>query len=353
MRLLFVHHVQEDRGSAQDMFHYARVAAALGHEVVLYGPSRPDTTFRYTQEVKPTDAVIFIFEWTTQLQSGDAMDLARLVTRVPRERRVVIDCDGKYNDAISINGDVNHLDAESSRQWIAVCDSLSDKILQPTHHPLRPNVRPFFFHGYDVSWEVPLEFGNKPYGMVYVGNNWFRWRSLERVLKTIANIRDQVGPIALVGNGWDKPAPWANETLPEDAYRTDPAFLKRLGVETIPPVRFDRVIEWMGRGVFSPVIYRPLFDHLRLVTCRTYETPAAKTVPLFCQEESYVREILGAAGSELVCPAERAEERILDLLQRPKHYRAVVREIRQHLANHYSYAARVNELIDIVETRGS
>jgi hypothetical protein len=349
MKLLFVHHVIEDRGSAQDMFHYVRVAEQLGHQIALYGPCPAGSPFRYSQDVDRADAVIFIFEWTTQLQNADALDLARLVERFPRERRVVIDCDGNYNDAISVAGDVNHPDVVSSRRWVAVCDSLSDKIYQPTWHPLCANVRPFFFHAYEPSWEQPLDFVSKPYGMVYVGNNWFRWRSLERLLKSIEKIRDRVGPLALVGNGWGQRAPWANSTLPEDAYRTDPVLLERLKVETVSPVRFDRVIEWMGRGVFNPVIYRPLFDRLQLVTCRTYETPAANTIPLFCQDEQFVRGTYGTAGLELVLPAEQPEEKIVDLLARPKHYEGVVLEIRNHLATHYSYEARVKELIDIVE----
>ena len=42
MKLLFVHHVIEDRGSAQDMFHYVRVAEQMGHEITLYGPRPAD-----------------------------------------------------------------------------------------------------------------------------------------------------------------------------------------------------------------------------------------------------------------------------------------------------------------------
>ena len=30
-----------------------------------------------------------------------------------------------------------------------ICDSLSDRVYQPTLHPLRSNVGTFFFHGYD------------------------------------------------------------------------------------------------------------------------------------------------------------------------------------------------------------
>jgi hypothetical protein len=349
VRLIFVHHVLEDRGSAQDMFHYARVAKMLGHEVRLYGQPNSASAFNYSMDVESADAVVFIVEWTSDVQNGDSLDFARLLRKFPRRRRIVIDCDGKYNDAISVAGDVNHPDAESSRRWVEICDSLSDTILQPTYHPLRPNVKPFFFHAYDPSWEVPLDFGNKDFGMVYVGNNWFRWRSIERVLKTIEKVRDRVGRLALVGNGWDKPAPWANSTLPEDAYRTDPAFLNRMGVEAVAPVRFDQVIGWMGRGLFSPVVYRPLFDHLGLVTCRTYETPAANTIPLFCQDEQYVREIYGEVGIELVLPSQRPEEKIVDLLDRPTHYLEVVREVRHELARRYAYADRLKELIELVQ----
>ena len=48
----------------------------------------------------------------------------------------------------------------------------------------------------------------------------------------------------------------------------------------------------MGEGV-QPGLYRPLFDHLRLVTCRTFETPAANTIPLFAQDAAFVEEIYG------------------------------------------------------------
>src|SRR5262249_39324488 len=155
MRLMFVHHVIEDRGSAQDMSNYAAAARELGHEVALYGPPNPRSAFRYSLEVGDADAVIFIFEWTTALQYGNNVDWVRLVGRVPRRRRVVIDCDGAYNEAISVEGDVNHQDVESSRRWVQICDGLSDKIYQPTLHPRRPNVRPFFFHAYSPSWEWP------------------------------------------------------------------------------------------------------------------------------------------------------------------------------------------------------
>ena len=40
MRLMFIHHVLEDRGSAQDMFHYARIAQATGARGRAFRPAR-------------------------------------------------------------------------------------------------------------------------------------------------------------------------------------------------------------------------------------------------------------------------------------------------------------------------
>src|SRR5258708_5688188 len=101
MRLIFVHWVYEDRGSAQDLHNYREAATRMGHEIAIYGPPNI-SPFHYSLEVNQADAVVFIFEWTTALQGGDQLDWLRLAGRVPRDRRIVIDCDGKYNDRISV-----------------------------------------------------------------------------------------------------------------------------------------------------------------------------------------------------------------------------------------------------------
>jgi len=191
MRLMLVHWVVEDRGSAQDMYHYAEVAKDLGHEVALYGRPRTASSFNYSLDTGSADAIVFLNEWTTDLQYGDRMDLMRLMAKVPRERRVVVDLDGKYNDAIQVVGDYNHSDEAASKQWIEVCDSLSDKIYQASLCPRRPNVRSFLFHAYSPTWEVPLDFRGKEYGMYCVGNNWFpgrcRWTSAARSMGCTAS----------------------------------------------------------------------------------------------------------------------------------------------------------------------
>ena len=350
MKLIFVHYVIEDRGSAQDMRHYVEAARRLGHDVVLYGLRPLPSPFTYSRDLEDADAIVFIFEWTTDLQYGDTLDLARLVSAVPRRRRVVIDCDGGYNDPITVIGDINHHDAPSAKRWVDVCDSLSDKIVQPTFHPLRHNVGTFFFHAYDPGWEVPLDRAAKPYGMCYVGNNWFRWRSLRRVLEAAERVRAAVGPIALVGHGWATPAPWVSPTLVADAYDNDPDYLDGLGVEVVPPVPFHDVIGWMSKAVFTPVIYRPLFDHLRLVTCRTFESPAANTIPIFCQDAEFVAEIYGEEAVALALPDHDPHELILDVATHPESYLPVVESIRGRLRERFTYERQLLQLVEIVKS---
>src|SRR5262249_54561350 len=216
--------------------------------------------------------------------------------------------------------------------------SLSDKIFQPTYHPQRPNVGTFFFHAYNPDWEVPLDFSAKQFGMFYVGHNWFRWRPMMRMLQLIEPIRGRVGRIGIMGHGWGSMPPWANTSIAKDAYYSDAEYLQKLGVEVKPPIVFSDVIAAMSTGVFTPVIYRPLFNHLKLVTCRTFETPAANTIPLFGLEESYVQELYGDEALELVGGGDGSEERILDVTRRPEHYAAIVERIRARLAERHSYA---------------
>jgi hypothetical protein len=171
---------------------------------------------------------------------------------------------------------------------------------------------------------------------------------MHRVLRAIEPSREQFGRIAVVGHGWDALPPWAKWMNIEDYFYTDQTYLKEMGVEFIPPVSFEQVIGWMSKGMLSPVIYRPLFSHLGLVTCRTFETPAANTIPLFGLDMAYVREIYGECAAELVLPTQHADEKIADILRRPEHYAEIVTGIRAQLAKKHSYEARLRELIDIV-----
>jgi hypothetical protein len=350
MRLMFIYWAFEDQGSGLLIQGYTQAAKALGHEVAVYGRPNPKIPLHYSLDVESADAVICIFEWTTKLMHGDNLDWVRLMSKVPRERRVIVDGDGNYNDIVQVGGDYNHRDAAASRQWIEICDSLTDKVCQPTFHPLRPDVRTFLFYCYNPAWEVPLDFRAHEMAMIYVGHSKFRWGPMARILKAVEPIRAQVGRLGVVGHGWDALPPWAAPMQMEDAYHTDPAYLKKLGVEVFPPIPFEQVVSWMSKASFNPVISRPTFNRLRLVTPRFFETPAANTIPLFGLDEAYVQEIYGEPALELVLPADRPEEKILDMLRRPGYYAEIVRGIRRHLTQKHSQAARLQELIAIVES---
>jgi Glycosyl transferases group 1 len=365
MRLMFLYWRIGNAGSAQDILQYARVAPSLGHEVVMYAPEEPNSPFECSLDVESADAVILVFEWNLYAFPGGEkqkrriyrdglmgighLNVAKLLSRVPRARRLILDCDGMYNDATDVCGDFNHVDAEASDRRTELCESLTDKIFQPTYRPLRKNVRPFMFHAYDPSWERPLDFGHKQHGMIYVGNNWFRWKALHRVLRAIEPIREHIGRVALVGQDWAAMPWWVSSPLREQAYYTDPEYLDRIGIEVREPVEVDQVIATMGTAVFNPVLIRPIFAHFGLVTCRTFETPAASTIPLFAQDADYVTAVYGRRAAGLVLrDGEAASAQILDVLRRPEAYAEIVRDIRRHLAEQHSYAVRLQELVRLV-----
>src|SRR5262245_57797218 len=120
MRLMFVYYAYADQGSGLVLQGYSAAARALGHEVAVYGKANPRIPLNYSLDLGSADAVVFLFEWTTCLEHGDNLDFARLVSKVPRARRVILDGDGNYNDPITVEGDSNHPDAAASRRWIDV-----------------------------------------------------------------------------------------------------------------------------------------------------------------------------------------------------------------------------------------
>jgi hypothetical protein len=349
MKLVFVCWPFEDQGSGNIIQGYTEAASELGHEVTVYACPNEKIPLNYSLAVDSADALVFLFEWTTRQYYGDRLDLARLVGKVPRERRVVVDGDGNYNNPLCIDGDSNHKDDASSRCWREVCDSLSDKICQPTFHPLLPNVRPFLFYAYNPRWEQPLNFTAKEFTMLYVGNSKFRWKPMERLLRALEPARSTLGRIGVIGHGWGAMPPWAAELQMEEAYFTDPSYLQGLGVDVLPPVPFKDVITWMSKATFNPVLARPTFGHMRLVTPRLFETLAASTIPLFVLDEAYITELYGSEALELRLPDKQPEEKILDLVARPEHYAGIVRRIRRHLAEKHSHKIRVLRLIELIE----
>ncbi len=348
MRLMFFYHVGEDVGSAQTIHNYSRVAKAMGHEVAVYGSQPAGSNLNYSMDVESADVIIFVLESWLEPHYAGYLNLVRLMSKAPRKRRIVIDNDGLYNNLIRVGGDFSHPDDQECRTRSELYESISDRIFQPSFRPLRPNVRTFIFHGYNPKLEMPLDFSAKEYGMFYVGNNWFRWRAMRRVLQAVEPIRDKVGRIGLAGWSWSAMPRWVPSPLREQACYTELEYLQQMGVEIMPAVPVDQVISTMSKGVFSPVLVRPLFNHLRMVNPRMFETPAANTIPLFDLDPEYVQEIFGDEALELVLPAHHPKEKILDALSQPDRYVPILKAVRRRLAEKHSYEVRVKELIEMV-----
>ena len=330
MKLMFVYWGYENAGSMLDLRGYARAARAMGHEVTVYGPPNPKFALDYSQYLDGADAVVFVFEWTTALQFGDRLDWARLVEAVPRNRRLVIDCDGAYNDPIEFRGDYNH-------RTVRIEPLLDGRLRQPVGQDLpadatgreRKNVRPFLFHIYDPTWETPLEFADKEFGMIYVGHTKFRWRGMSQ---GAARHRAGAGPggprrAGRGGLGASRPD-WMEWDDIKANYYVDRDYLKRIGVEALPAVPVsNRSPTRINKGVFNPVVYRPLFERLGMVTCRTFETPAAGTIPLFLLDRDYVAEIFRGARA-------RAGARRRRMPREDRRRAGAARALRRHRDGH-------------------
>jgi hypothetical protein len=364
MKLLVVSRMDRYARAINTITNYVKAGMAQDHEVAIYGeqtsgpPSLP-----HSLEVSRFDFAIFVVYDPEDFP--DLPYLARILDGMPKARRAIIDCTGRYNDTIRIEHDFNHLqklDGHQDWEWNEGFEAVADKILQPTLHPLKPGVRPFLFHAYDPAavarpynsaheaaqaWSRQGSAG-KPYGMIYLGNNWQRWTQTRRLMDGLQPLRGELGPMRLAGWGWDKRPDWAVE-LGLQGVDTDPAFLERLGVETKEGVPFDGFIEYVSQARFCPVMQRPLFNHLGLVTNRTFETFCADTMPLLMLPESLVEAIHGPAA-RLLAPGEDVTGRVKDMLRRPEVYWDAVLKTRAHLAERHSFRRRFQELLAILKS---
>ena len=353
MKLLLVNAVDPWTRSVSTVHRYVAAGRALGHEVAIYGPPHPElASLPFTTDLGGVDLALFVVQVPTDFP--DMPHLARILDGLPRERRMVVDLWGRFNDTILLEHDFNHLeklDGHPGWEWQEALRAISDTILQPALAPLRPEVRSFLFHGYDpgsvakphkTAREAAAAWRAKPYGVMYLGSNWQRWEQVRRFLESYGPARGKIGPACLVGWDWNARPGWAVQTgiMGID---TDPAFLAELNVETRDGVRFDEVTGLLGQARFAPVFHRPLFRHLGFVTNRTFETFYADTVPVLMLPREFVATIYGEAALALV-PGESVATHLEDVLRQPEVYWDAVLQTRAHLAAGHSYAQRFQEL---------
>ena len=363
MKLLFVTCVDPWVRSVSTVHKYASTGRALGHDVAVYGPSHPELpSLPFTTDLSDVDITLFVAQVPSDFP--DMPWLARVLDGIPRERRVVVDLWGRFNDTIRLEHDFNHLeklDGHLGWEWEEAIAAISDTILQPTLAPIRPQVRSFLFHGYDpdsvnkqytTAEEAAVAWRNagadeKPYGFVYIGSNWQRWDQVHRFLQQYGLVRAATGRACLVGWDWGRRPDWAVEKGIM-GINTDPAVLAELGVDIRHGVRFDEVVGLLSQARFAPVFHRPLFRHLGFVTNRTFETFYADALPVLMLPKDFVQATYGPAALTLV-PDGDVGAYLTDALARPERYWDAVLKTRAHLAAEHSYVRRFQELGNILK----
>jgi hypothetical protein len=177
---------------------------------------------------------------------------------------------------------------------------------------------------------------------MYIGSNWQRWGQVRRLLEQLGGAGAEVGPACLTGWDWGARPEWAVKTgiLGID---TDADFLASLGVEIRNGIRFDEVVRLLGKARFAPIIHRPLFRQLGIVTNRTFETFYADTLPMLLLPQDFVSAVYGPAALALV-PGDDVAAFMADALEHPEPYWEAVLETRASLARNHSYAQRFKEL---------
>jgi hypothetical protein len=355
MKLLLVTTCDPWTRSASTVRHYVEAGRALGHDVAVFGPANPDMPeLAFTTDLAGVDLAAFVVQVPSDFP--DMPLLARLLDTIPREKRVVVDLWGRYNETIYVNHDFNHLeklDGHVGWEWDDAFRAISDTILQPTLNPRRDDAGSFLFHGFAPEAVVVPETSaeaaaarwlaeDRWFGVAYIGSNWQRWEQVHAFLKAHAPLRKTVGWAGLIGWDWKERPEWAVQQglVGVD---TDSAWLLENEVTVKDGVRFDKVLGYLSQSKFAPVFHRPLFRDLGLVTGRTFETFHADTIPVLMLPQPLVAQIYGPAALALV-PGDDIAAFLTDALARPAFYWDAVIKTRAHLAKHHSYARRLEEL---------
>jgi hypothetical protein len=344
MNILFAMERRVDAGSIHAVVSYARVGRKFGHRIAIYGNPDPDfPEIPFSTDLAGIDFVVFVFESRLDFISG--LNLAHLLTKIPRSRRVIFDADGMYNPLIlQEDYDRNHGSERERRRWVAAFEALADRIFQPSLQPQLPEVSPLPFYGYDTRAVVASGI-TKRIDIMNLGHNWWRWREVsERLLPALERVRDLFGEICFVGLWWDAPPAWAARIGQQDAFRTDPGRLRALRIRTLPAVPYRDVVATMSAAHINIMMQRPLLRRLRLLTSKYFEVFQADTIPLVMLDPKHAAEVYGPAGRELAL-YDNIADKLADVVAHQEEYQAHVAAVRQHLTAHHSYERRVQDLV--------
>src|SRR5262249_55111079 len=96
VKILFVSRLERWVRAVRTITKYVELGQRLGHEVAVFGDPRGDLpSVPHSRDVSAFDFAIFVIYETADFP--DLPHLAQLIDRMPKDRRIIIDCTGAYN----------------------------------------------------------------------------------------------------------------------------------------------------------------------------------------------------------------------------------------------------------------
>lgn len=349
MRILFAGHFEWNCGSTQTVKEYIEAGTELGLDICLsdLGPIDHVTASHLpvVDSFQETDVLVFVFESD---QFMDESRLQRVLRKVPRRRRLVIDTDGHNRNLVRVGSDANHRSIDELIAWREIFDELSDTVLEPALNSTGSSQR-FLFWGMSPQCKTLRREDARPldWDLGYIGNNWYRWADLVWLLRGIEGVRHMIPRIGIRGM-W-----WGHECLSgfqgaADATASDPRFLADQDVDCGPSVPFGMVIESMSRARVHPVLVRPVLHHMNFVTPRMFETFASRAIPALAPYLEYTRALYGEDARLLVL-GDDPTERLVEMTTRPWGFQELLLHLREELHRKHSYQMRIAELLQFLE----
>ena len=95
MKLLFVSKLDRFARAVSTITKYCQVGKRLGHKVAVFGEQQSEpSSVEWSLDVKRFDFAIFVVYIPSDFP--DLPYLAQLLDGMPKDRRVIIDCNGRY-----------------------------------------------------------------------------------------------------------------------------------------------------------------------------------------------------------------------------------------------------------------
>lgn len=347
-RILFAGNFNWFAGSSHMIAEYAAVADRVGCDIgVSTQLAQVDAVVAaqlpLVDDIQWATHLVLVFEGRQFLNEQQM----RQCEQIPRHRRVIIDPDGHWGPPVHIGAD-NNYGRYPHESWHQLYKSLSDRILQPKLDGHLPQGAEFFsyfgmpqLHRYAVDAPAPDEMS---YQLQYIGNNWWRWPSLIRIVTAVINAGPPVARMRVCGRWWNGEVREGHE----EAAWSEAGWLRRHGVEVAPSVPFGQVVTEMSASATTPILSRPLLAKMGLLTPRMFETLASGSLPIIDSNLAYVVDLYGDGAASFLL-GDDPHKAVARMLRDHSHHRRLVTAMQTRMYRHFGYERVLAHLLRLLE----